>query len=250
MAGAGRGLEFLMLAAVLAVAPAQAQGVRIHMHADEGTAADGMLFQPAGAAPFPAVVLIPDKKGLTPEVSDTGEALARAGFFTVVLDLSHGEPPGHDVPAASVRHDLDAALAFLAKQTTLRPNDTGALGFGTGADYALELAAARKLRAAALENPTLPADATHTATVRVPVLADVALGDGCSKPAAAHAFRGALHHLGRQADVKVWPEVCDFANLADAAHYRAPAAAELRERQVAFFRRTLARADSSARAPR
>jgi carboxymethylenebutenolidase len=239
MAAAWRRAALLTLAAVLAAGPLRAQGVRIHMHADEGTAADGMLFQPAGQGPFAAVILIPDKKGFTREVTDSGELLARAGFFTVVLDLSHGEPPGHDVPAASVRHDLEAALAFLGKQTTVRPNDIGALGFGTGADYALELAAARRLRAAALENPTLPADAAHAATVRVPLLADVALGDGCAKAEAAHAFRGALHHLGRRADVKVWPEVCDFADPADEAHYRAPAAAELRERQVAFFRRTL-----------
>src|SRR5579871_5888770 len=116
MAGARRRAGFVALAAMLAAGPLRAQGVRIHMHADEGTAADGMLFQPAGNAPFPAVILIPDKKGFTREVTDSGEMLARAGFFTVVLDLSHGEPPGQDVPAASVRHDLDAALAFLGKQ--------------------------------------------------------------------------------------------------------------------------------------
>jgi len=221
--------------------PALAQGARIHMHADDATAADGMLFEPAGAAPYRAVLVIPDRRGLTRELTETAQALAHAGFFTVTLDLSHGEPPGRTIPAASIRHDLDAALAYLGKQTTLSPGRVGALGFGTGADYALELAATGRVRAVALENPTLPADAAHAATVRVPVLADLATGAGCAKAPAVHAFRGSLHHLGRKADVRVWENECAFTDADDSAHFKAEDAATLRERQVGFFRQTLAR---------
>ena len=43
-------------------AAAAPQGTKIHMHGSEsGYAADGYLFQPMGAGPFAAVLLIPDR---------------------------------------------------------------------------------------------------------------------------------------------------------------------------------------------
>jgi len=123
---------------------AQAQGVSIHMHSGEGYAADGVLFEPAsGQSPFPALLLIPDEHGVTQLVTDTAQDLSAAGYFVTVVDLNRGQPP--DVAKHSSEqavHDLNAALSFLAKQSRVRHDCVGALGWQSGGTYALKLAAA------------------------------------------------------------------------------------------------------------
>lgn len=128
----------------LMIPRAQAQGVSIHMHSGEGYAADGVLFEPAsGQAPFPALLLIPDEHGVTQLVTDTAQDLSAAGYFVTVVDLNRGQPP--DVAQHSSEqavHDLNAALSFLAKQSRVRHDCVGALGWQSGGTYALKLAAA------------------------------------------------------------------------------------------------------------
>jgi carboxymethylenebutenolidase len=117
---------------------AEAQGVRIHMHVDGGYAADGELYTPSGDPPFAAVLLIPDERGLTQRVTDAAASLAEAGFEAVAVDLNRGlsaDAAQHSDEQA--RHDLAAALAFLSLQTTVRAQDIGAFGWGSGGRYAL-----------------------------------------------------------------------------------------------------------------
>jgi len=139
----GTALRALTLLALL-FTRAEAQGVNIHMHSGEGYAADGVLFEPAtGQPPFPAILLIPDERGLTKRVTDTAQDLSAAGYFVTVVDLNRGEPP--DVAKRSgeqALHDLNAALGFLAKQARVRHDCVGALGWQSGGIYALKLAAA------------------------------------------------------------------------------------------------------------
>lgn len=127
----------------LMITRAEAQGVSIHMHSGEGYAADGVLFEPAtGQPPFRALLLIPDENGVTQRVTDAAQDLSAAGYFVTVVDLNRGQPA--DVAQHSSElavHDLNAALGFLAKQSRVRHDCVGALGWQSGGRYALKLAA-------------------------------------------------------------------------------------------------------------
>jgi hypothetical protein len=62
------------MAVVMAITRAEAQsGIRIHMHGQDGYAADGLLYTPTGHPPFAAIVLIPDERGLTQRITDAGK---------------------------------------------------------------------------------------------------------------------------------------------------------------------------------
>jgi dienelactone hydrolase len=135
----------LWVLALLALLPtrAGAQGVSIHMHSGEGYAADGVLFEPTiGQPPFAAILLVPDNSGLSDRVTDTAQTLSAAGYFVTVVDLNRGQPPDTTKPSNDqAMHDLNAAVAFLSKQPRVRHDCIGALGWQSGALYALKLAA-------------------------------------------------------------------------------------------------------------
>lgn len=140
---------------------AEAQGVSIHMHSGEGYAADGVLFEPAsGQSPFPAILLIPDERGLTQRVTDTAQDLSAAGYFVTVVDLNRGQAADvAEHSAEQALHDLDAALAFLSKQSRVRQECLGVLGWQSGGLYALKLAAANaKICAVVVRGAALPPD--------------------------------------------------------------------------------------------
>src|SRR4051812_55568 len=51
----------------------------------------GFVARPAGAGPFPAVLLIHDDFGLTDPVKGQARRLADAGFVSLAIDLYRGE---------------------------------------------------------------------------------------------------------------------------------------------------------------
>lgn len=170
------GLFALMLLGILPV-HAKAQGMRIHMHAGGGYAADGTLYEPHGQAPFASILLIPDERGILERVTDTALQLAAAGFVVVAVDLNRGEPADMALhTAADATHDLEAALTFLSAQSNVRRDSVGAVCWGSGCRYAFELAADSKLRALATEGYKLPPTAASGRPIHGAVLG-VGVGD-------------------------------------------------------------------------
>jgi carboxymethylenebutenolidase len=149
-----RGLRARWLLLVLAFAAASSgaqQAAKIHMHLDDGYAADGLLFQPEVAQAPAALLLIHDDWGVTPALLDEARRLSVAGYLVVAVDLYRGRVAANAKEAAgmarelsreNVMHDLRAGLAFLRQQTSVRPNHIGVVGWGSGGTYALRLAAA------------------------------------------------------------------------------------------------------------
>jgi dienelactone hydrolase len=165
----------------LLVTRAEAQGVNIHMHSGEGYAADGVLFEPAaGQPPFPAIVLIPDDRGLTKRVTDVAQELSEAGYFVTVVDLNRGQPP--DVAEHSAEralHDLNSALGFLAKQSRVRHDCVGALGWQSGGTYALKLASLDpKVCAVVVRGGTPPGASLKLAKMHAQVMVQAADAEG------------------------------------------------------------------------
>lgn len=71
----------------------------------------GYLVQPAGAGPFPAVLVIHENRGLNPYIEDVARRLAAAGFLALAPDglSSLGGYPGNDDDGRTMQAKLDQA---------------------------------------------------------------------------------------------------------------------------------------------
>jgi carboxymethylenebutenolidase len=230
------GLLGLALGCLLA-AQAGAQGIRIHMHGDGGYAADGVLFRPSGQPPFPAIVLIPDERGLTPQMIEEATGLAAAGYVAVAVDLNRGLAA--EVAKRSdeqAKHDIDSALAFLSAQTSVRQDRIGAEGWGSGSGYALLLAADKKVRAVAIEGVGLPRDTAVLGKVHAAVLASFGAQESGVSEKSVKALDERLRAQGNTVDLKIYPEAGrGFLERDNVTQFRPRDAEDVTRRTQQFF---------------
>jgi carboxymethylenebutenolidase len=110
------------------------------------------LVQPAGAGPFPAVLVIHENRGLNPYVEDVARRAAVAGFVALAPDgLSPvGGYPGNDddgrtlqagLDQAKLRQDMVNSARYL-KSHELSTGNLGATGFCWGGGMVNNLAVA------------------------------------------------------------------------------------------------------------
>jgi dienelactone hydrolase len=142
----------LLVLAIVASSSGAQQAAKIHMHLDDGYAADGMLFAPGGgvAVAPAALLLIHDDWGVTSAVLDQARKLAASGYLVVAIDLYRGRVAVNAKEASALAralapdaalHDLRASIAFLRQQPNVRPNHIGVVGWSSGGTYASRLAA-------------------------------------------------------------------------------------------------------------
>jgi carboxymethylenebutenolidase len=225
-----------MLLGGLPVAQADAQGIRIHMHGDTGYAADGFLFRPPGQPPFPAIVLIPDERGITPRVIGEATVLAAAGYVAVAVDLNRGlaaDAAKHSDEQAE--HDIDSALAFLRSQTTVRQDRIGALGWGSGGSYALTLATDNRVRAVAVEEMPLPGDAAVIGKVHAAVLASFGGREAGVSENSVEAFDHAFRAHGNTVNSKIYPDAGRRSSESDDGRFPPKDAEDVARRTERFF---------------
>ena len=112
----------------------------------------GYLVQPAGAGPFPAVVVFHENRGLNPYVEDVARRLATAGFLALAPDglAPVGGYPGNDDDGRTLQSGLDQAKlrvdmvnsARYLKTHALSTGKLGATGFCWGGGMTNQLAVA------------------------------------------------------------------------------------------------------------
>lgn len=118
------------------------------------------VYRPAGAGPWPAVLVFMDGPGIRPALLQLGERLASHGYFVLLPDLFYragpyapmdpktlfSEPDKRKVlmekffPAAAstnVMADMPAFLGFLAAQPDVRPGGIGTTGYCMGGRLSL-----------------------------------------------------------------------------------------------------------------
>ncbi|MGB6486219.1 MAG: dienelactone hydrolase family protein [Steroidobacteraceae bacterium] len=118
------------------------------------------IYRPAGAGPWPAVLVFMDGPGIRPAMLQLGERLASHGYFVLLPDLFYRAGPYEPMepktlfsdpekrkvlmekffPAAAsanVMADMPAFVDFLAAQRDVRPGGIGTTGYCMGGRLSL-----------------------------------------------------------------------------------------------------------------
>jgi dienelactone hydrolase len=105
----------------------------------------GYLAKPAGAGPFPAVILLHSCLGLPSNRGAIEQALAAAGYVALFVDdfATRGLKETCMVDFPEGLPDAFGALAFLARLPYVDRGRIAAVGFSQGADTALKVASSR-----------------------------------------------------------------------------------------------------------
>jgi carboxymethylenebutenolidase len=246
--------RWLLLALAIAASSTGAQqAAKIHMHLDDGYAADGLLFEPNGTQATAAVLLIHDEWGLTSGVIDEARDLAASGYLVVAIDLYRGRIAADAKQAALLSrelsrdralHDLKASIAFIHEQPNVRAGHIGVVAWSSGGAYALRLAAVEPDLAAVVMNGSAPAaDPSQLKGFKATVLANFGGRDPAVSPKAVAAFERTLRSQGVMVQTQVYPQAGHDFQRADLAGFRSEDAREAQARTREFLKAELNRSD-------
>ena len=228
-----------------------------------GTALRGVLAVPSGAGPHPALVLIPDVRGLSAHYRDVAARFAAEGFVVLVSDpYSREGPPNlpdmpsvfrwlRQLPDPRVLGDIQAALDHLAVRADVRPGAIGITGFCMGGQYAL-MAACRlrgvaacvswygMLRYTELDERNPESPLAMASELACPYLGLFGRDDEIIPPGDVDELRAILALTGKAFEIVTYPDAGHaFFNNDRPDSYRPAAAADAWPRALAFFRRHL-----------
>ncbi len=210
----------------------------------------GYLVQPAGAGPFPAVLVIHENRGLNPYIEDVARRAALEGFLALAPDgLSPvGGYPGNDddgrtlqasLDQAKLRTDLYNGARFL-KSHKLSTGKLGVTGFcyGGGATNALAIALGADMQAGVPYYGAAPAT-DGIAKIKAPLLVQLAENDQRINDMYP-AFEAAAKAAGVQYQIHVYPGTQHGFHNNSTPRYNEAAAKLSWERTVAHFKKHLA----------
>jgi carboxymethylenebutenolidase len=176
-----------------------------------------VLHRPAGAGPFPALVVLHGDFGLTEGVQEQARRLAAMGYVTLAPDLYRGERPtelldahimDRGVPEDRVQADLKGAVDYLSARPDVRRDALGVIGWGSGGGYALDAALHdARLKAVVVCYGRLTTDPALLAPMQASVLGLFAGKDEGIAPETIESFRKAMAKAGKRvADLRVYPD--------------------------------------------
>lgn len=199
---------------------------RIEIELDDG-GLDAVVACPDGPGRWPPILLLSRGDGLTKAVESRVRRLSAHNYFVIAPDLS-------GLSADDRREAAWACLDHLADERRVDDTRVGALGFGSGADVALALAAERAERIAAVAGygaQGFRARAALEISQRINGLVRIGYALG-AVPAQAGLLETALNLSGVLFDIEVydgepdWPDLIDFFDRALVAPAAADRAAE------------------------
>ena len=210
----------------------------------------GILYQPSGKGPFPAIVVIHEWWGLNDWVKEQASKLADQGYVTLAVDLYRGKvattpDEAHEIsrglPHDRANGDLKAAVQFLKSQKNVNKQKIGAIGWCMGGGYALDVA---------LQEPSLAADVInygHLATdpeslksIHASILGIFGGQDRGIPVEDVRKFENDLKSMGKNVEIHIYPDAGHaFQNPNNKAGYRADDASDSWNKIVDFFSRTL-----------
>ena len=208
----------------------------------------------------PAVVIIPDVRGLTEHYRDIARRFANEGFFALAVDLysREGAPELPDVESAlrwmrqlddrRVLKDIDGAVRFLGSRPEVRNRSIGITGFCMGGQYALMAACTAPSIAACVsfygmlryaEKTTMKPESALDMAPRLqcPYLGLFGEDDALIPRADVKELEGILRRTGKTFQTKIYPGAGHaFFNDTRPDAYRADAAKDAWTRALTFLR--------------
>ena len=210
----------------------------------------GYLVRPAGAGPFPAVLVVHENRGLNPHIEDVARRAAVAGFLALAPDgLSPiGGYPGNDDDGKKMQRSLDRGKlridllnsARYLKAHELSNGKLGATGFcfGGGVVNFLAVRMGSDLNAGVPFYGSAPKSADDVAKVKAPLLIHYAENDPRINKQAP-AYHAALKANGVAYEAHTYPGTRHGFHNNSTPRYDEAAAKVAWERTVAFFRKHL-----------
>ncbi len=199
---------------------------------------------------MPAIVVIHEWWGLNDWVKEQAQKFSAQGYVTLAVDLYRGKVTAdpmvaHElmrgVPHDRAVRDMRAAVAFLQKQKNVDPKRIGAVGWCWGGGMAEALAENDPAIVAVAINYGAPStEEAELKAISPHVLGNYGAKDQGIPPDAVNAFGAKLKALGKDVDIKIYPDAGHaFENPNNKTGYRAADAADAWQRMVTFFHRTL-----------
>jgi len=210
----------------------------------------GYLVQPAGAGPFPAVLVVHENRGLNPYIEDVARRAAVEGFVTLAPDglFPVGGYPGNDDDGRALQAKLDQAKlrtdmlngATFLKAHALSTGKLGVTGFCWGGSTVNFLAVTMggDLQAG-VPFYGAAAETAGVARIKAPLLLHYAETDPRINEMWP-AFETALRAAGVTHQMYIYPGTQHGFHNNSTPRYQEAAAKLAWERTVAFFRANLA----------
>ena len=219
--------------------------------------------RPSSSGEYPALLIIPEIWGMHEHIKDMTRRFAKEGFISVTFEpyareggvLQIPDQAGvlkvaNSVPDARVMSDLDAVLASLKQNPTVRSDRIGVTGFCRGGMYTLLLAAhSRDVKAAVpWYGPIKPAKTPNIRTVgpldvaaqiKCPVLGLYGEADQGIPVADVKEMEAALKAAGTTSEFVLFPGAPHAFNADYRPSYHAASAKDGWSRCVAWFNKHL-----------
>lgn len=239
----------LLLTVLCSLGAFAANGKQVTYKSGDDTVS-GMLYEPSGKGPFPALVVIHEWYGLNDWVKQQASKLADQGYVTLAIDLYRGHVAGssdeaHELmrglPEDRATQDLLAAANYLRSLKNVKPDKVGSIGWCMGGGYSLNLALNDpKLAAAVINYGRLATDPAALKKINAPILGIFGGKDRGIPVDSVNKFADELKKLGKTVDITVYPEAGHaFQNENNKQGYRADDTADAWNRIVKFLARYL-----------
>ncbi len=179
-----------------------------------GETIHGKLYTPPGAGPFPGLIVIHPRTGLSDWLKEQASKLSDLGFVTLAVDLFRGKIPDNSEEWAPVarsgrpERDVQATAAFLRSQPNVKKDAIGSIGWCMGGTYSFNLATIDPaLKVAVIHFPTkLPDESAILEKVNARVLGIFAGKDTVMSLKDARLFEERMKSLDKKIEIVVYPD--------------------------------------------
>jgi dienelactone hydrolase len=212
------------------------------------------LARPAGAGPFPGVIVWMEAFGLNDHIKSVADRIAAEGYLTLAPDLYYREPDRvaaySDLAKAiglmsklsdeRIAADVESALAFLKAEPGIRADRIGMTGFCMGGRVTFLAATRFPIQAAApFYGGGIAGLLKGADGIRCPMVLFFGEKDGFIPLADVDKIRERLESLGKEAEVVVYPGADHGFFCDERPSYQAAAAKDAWRRLTTLFAKSL-----------
>jgi len=212
-----------------------------------GVSLSAYVTQPSGNSPIPAVVMVQEWWGLTTQIKETADTLAKGGYLVIAPDLYHGKVATDAKTAAEYMNALDrndaiatlkAAYEWAKEQPTTKGQKIGSIGWCMGGGYSLQLGLTEPVDAVVIYYGLLEKDPAVLRRLKGPVLGIFANKDGWINPEMVNGFEQGLKATPVVYQIHRYDADHAFANPSG-PNYKSEMATDAWKKTLAFLKANL-----------